>query len=99
MALTNFVSPRLRKALTADERYQLSQSSLYIKHLSPAKAAATRAVYNDAYNLQMKIVLGFLMLSLCICSFSYRRNPLSLEYAGLGEGEVVEVEVEKDEKT
>lgn len=98
-ALANFVSPRLRKILTADERYQLSQSSLYMKHLSPAKAAATRAVYNDAYNLQMKIALGFSALSLCICLFAYRRNPLSLEHAGIGEGEVVEVELERNEKT
>lgn len=70
-----------------------------MKHLSPAKAAATRAVYNDAYNLQMKIALGFSALSLCICLFAYRRNPLSLEHAGIGEGEVVEVELERNEKT
>jgi hypothetical protein len=49
--LRNFVSPRLKPSLTLDERYQLSQSSFYIKHLSPSKVAAKRAVYNDAYNL------------------------------------------------
>jgi hypothetical protein len=92
------MAPRLENILTLDERYQLSQSNLYIAHLSPEKAAATRAVYNDAYNVQMKIVLGFSIVSLCICLFAYRRNPLSLEHAGLGEGEVVEVEAEKVQK-
>ncbi len=95
-ALTNYTSPRLENILSPEERYQLSQSNLYILQLSPEKAALTRAVYNQGYNLQMKIVLGTSALSWCIGLCAFRKNPLSLENAGLGGGEVVEVEMNRE---
>lgn len=57
----------------------------------PAQGAATRLIYNDAYNLQMRILMGFAIASLVVSLLAFRRHPLDLNAAGLGEGERVEM--------
>jgi hypothetical protein len=43
----------------------------------------------------MKVILGFSKLGLCVYVFVFRKDPLSLEYAGLGKGEVAEIETDR----
>src|SRR5277367_3488258 len=89
-ALSNYIRPRLGSVLSPEQLSQLSQFSGSIAQFPPEQAAATRAVYNDAYNLQMRIVMGFALASLIISLLAFRRHPLDLNAAGLGEGERVE---------
>lgn len=83
-ALTNYPSSRLEIILSADERYYPSQSSLFVSQLESSKAVAVRKVYNQAYDLQMRIVMGVSVVSWCIGLCAFRKKPLSLEHAGLG---------------
>lgn len=89
-ALSNYIKPRLASVLSPQQLSQLSQFSSSIAQFPPEQAAATRVVYNDAYNLQMRIVMGFALASLVISLLAFRRHPLDLNAAGLGEGERVE---------
>jgi hypothetical protein len=90
-ALNNYTSSRLGDILTPEQRLQLAASSKILSSLPPSQALETRKVFNDAFNLQMKIVMAFCILSVIISAGAFRRHPLSLENAGLGEGERVEV--------
>jgi hypothetical protein len=94
-ALQNYIKPRLALILSPDQLSQLSQFSGSIAGFPPEQAAATRSVYNDAYNLQMRIVMGFALASLLVSLLAFRRHPLDLKNAGLGEGERVEAIDEK----
>jgi hypothetical protein len=89
-ALSNYVKSRLASVLSPEQLSQLIQSSGSIAQFPPEQAAATRGVYNDAYNLQMRIVMGFAIVSLVVSLLAFRRHPLDLNAAGLGEGERVE---------
>jgi hypothetical protein len=90
-ALNNYTSSNLGSVLTPEQRLQLAASSKIISTLPPSVALETRKVFNDAFNLQMKIVMAFCILAVIISAGAFRRHPLSLENAGLGEGERVEV--------
>jgi len=89
-ALSNYVKPRLASVLSPEQLSELFESSGSVAQFPPEQAATTRAVYNDAYNLQMRIVMGFALASLVISLLAFRRHPLDLNAAGLGEGERVE---------
>jgi hypothetical protein len=89
-ALSNYIKPRLASVLSPEQLSQLFQSSGSIAQFPPEQAAATRSVYNDAYNLQMRIVMGFALASLVVSLLAFRKHPLDLNNAGLGEGERVE---------
>lgn len=86
-ALSNYVTPQLSSILSPSDGQQLAESTAYIFQLSAEKSEQTRTVYNDGYNVQMKIVMGFSILSFFISMTAFRRKPLGLEHAGLGEGE------------
>jgi hypothetical protein len=75
----DLVKSELSSKLSAAQLKSLLQSSYSIAQFSPAQQDATRRVYGDAFNLQMKIVMGFTIASLCISLFTFRRNPRSLE--------------------
>jgi hypothetical protein len=94
-ALQNYIKPRLASILSPEQLLQVSQFSGSIAQFPPEQAAATRLVYNDAYNLQMRIVMGFALASLVISLLAFRRHPLDLNTAGLGEGERVETVEQK----
>ena len=89
-ALSNYIQPRLASVLSPEQLSQLSQFSGSISQFPPEQAMAARLIYNDAYNLQMRIVMGFAVASLVMSLLAFRRHPLDLKAAGLGEGERVE---------
>jgi hypothetical protein len=89
-ALNNYTSSHLSNILTPEQRLQLAASSKVLSSLPPSLALETRKVFNE-FNLQMTIVMAFCILSVIISAGAFRRHPLSLANAGLGEGERVEV--------
>jgi hypothetical protein len=89
-ALSNYVKARLASVLSPEQLSELFESSGSVAQFPSEQAAATRAVYNDAYNLQMRIVMGFALASLFVSLLAFRSHPLDLNTAGLGEGERVE---------
>lgn len=81
------VKSQLSSILSARQLTSLLQSTNSIAEFSPAQQDATRSVYGAAFNLQMRIVMGFTIGSLCISIFTFRSRPRSLEEVHQREGE------------
>ena len=73
------IKSQLNGILSEDQLNSLLQSTGSISGFSTTQTAATRLVYGNAFNLQMRIIMAFSIASLCISLFTYRRYPLSLQ--------------------
>lgn len=91
-AAFDLVKSKLSSILSSVQLNSMLQSSYSIAEFSPAQQDATRRVYGDAFNLQMKIVMGFTIGSLCISMFTFRRRPRSLQEVHQRHGEQEETE-------
>jgi hypothetical protein len=84
-AFSNYVKTQLASILSPNQLAQLSHSSASISQFHPEQATATRIIYNDGHNLQMRIVMGFALAGLVVSLLAFRRHPLDLTAAGLRE--------------
>ena len=85
--LIQSVTTRLSSVLAPEQLHSLLQSTTSIAQFSQAQAAATRSVYGDIFNLQMRVVMFFTVGSLIISIFTIRRHPRSLTQVHERQGE------------
>jgi hypothetical protein len=72
---TEHVKSRLAKIVSSAQLDALLKSPRSIVDLSPEHISAARIIYNDAYNLQMQIVMGFALASLVVALMTFQKHP------------------------
>ena len=75
--LTRSLGAKLGSILSPPQIQSLLESTGSILHFSPSEASATREVYGQAFNLQMRIVTFIAAASLIVSIAAFRRHPKS----------------------
>lgn len=70
---------KLGSILSPQQVAALLDSTGSISKFLPAQATATRQVYGDAFNLQMRIVTFIAAASVVSSCFAFRRHPLPMD--------------------
>ena len=76
----------LAPLLTEEQLTSILSSTYNIAFLPPAAAAATRAAYGNAMNIQMRIVAGFAGASLLVGLFAWRKEAIDFDDVAKGRG-------------
>jgi hypothetical protein len=80
--LSNYITRwLLNSVITLEQLYLLLLDSDYLSNLTDftlAQQGVVRSLYNAAYNLQFKVMMGFAILSFLISVCAFRNVPIPL---------------------